>query len=131
MGSRNPFKLSRMRHIREILETGETLTDKQRDTLLELVDKEIESKGLDVSLAEFHRWIRLGELVLTNVEKELADLRALAVRDGETISRPVLYDILCKYQNYKPKNEVDEGVNWVLGKVKEEVDRVLTKQISC
>lgn len=52
---------SHLRHVRELLESGEELGHKQRTLLLRLVDEAIDARKLDNSLAEFHKWIRLGE----------------------------------------------------------------------
>ena len=123
-------KLSRpshLRYVRELLESGSELGYKQRALLMQLVDEAMETQKLDVSLAEFHRWIRLGDSILTAAEKELSELRGLTVDGGERISRPAVLDILDKYRNHKPKNEVDNGVNWVLDKVSREVEKLRTR----
>jgi len=117
---------SHLRHVRELLESGEELGHKQRTLLLRLVVEAIDARKLDNSLAEFHKWIRLGEPILTAVEKELAELRALTAEGGETISKIALLNILDKYRNHKPKNEVDNGVNWVLDKIALEAEKLRT-----
>lgn len=121
--SRSKTQPSLLRHIRETLETGEELTGRQRDALLFLVDNTLEKRKATESLQEFHRWIRLGEPILTDVEKELNDLRALVAGGENVISVPALYDMLEKYRNYKPKNDVDIAVNWILDKITEEIEK--------
>ena len=118
---------SHLRYVRELLENGEELGHKQRTLLLKLVDEAMEERKSDRSLAEFHKWIRLGEPILTAVEQELSELRALTSENGDTISKSALFAVLDKYRNHKPKNEVDNGVNWVLDKVAMEVEKLRTR----
>lgn len=117
---------SRLRHARDMLIAGEPLSDNQRNMMVQLLNESLEDRQLDNSLSEFHKWIRLGDAILSAAEKELEQLRSLTSGDGETISKAALFEILDKYRNHKPKNDVDAGVNWVLDKVAEEVEKLYT-----
>ena len=118
--------VNKLRHVRGLLESDGKLSDGEKAMLISLIDNKIEDKKLDNSLAEFHHWIRMGEPILTAVERELEQLRSLTKEGGDTISKAAILEILEKYRNHKPKNEVDEGVNWVLGKVAEEIEKLHT-----
>ena len=118
------FSPSRLQHIKKLLNEGAELTEGQRGYLICLIDKEAESRQLDNSLSEFHKWIRLGDMLLTKVEKELTDLRALTREGGDTISKAAVLDILAKLYMNTPKSEQNVGANWALDKVAEEIEKL-------
>ena len=122
----NKLSPSRLQHIKNLLNEGAELTPGQRGDLICLIDKEAEAKQLDNSLSEFHKWISRGDMLLTEVEKELTELRALTREDGDTISKAAVLDILAKLYMKTPKSEQNEGANWALDKVAEEIEKLYT-----
>ena len=120
------FSPSRLQHIKNLLAEGAELTDGQRRLLISLIDKEAEVRQLDNSLSEFHKWISRGDMILTEVEKELAELRALTVADGDTISKAAVLDILAGLYTKSPTGEQNVGANWALDKVAEAIKNLYT-----
>ena len=106
------FSPSRLQHLKKLLNEGAELTPGQRRDLVCLIDKETDNRQLDNSLSEFHKWISRGDMLLTEVEKELTELRALTREDGDAISKAAVLEILAKLYIKTPKSEQNIGVNW-------------------
>ena len=117
---------SRLQHIKNLLNEGAELSDGQRSDLIRLIDEKAEARQLDNSLSEFHKWISRGDMILTEVEKELTELRALTREDGDTISKASVLDILAKLYIKTPKDERNLGANWALDKVAEAIEKLYT-----
>lgn len=113
---------SRLQRIKGLLVEGNELTAGQREDIIALIDKETDTRQLDNSLSEFRKWICRGDAILTDVEKELKELRELTKEDGDTISRAAVFSILDNLYIKKPKSEQNEGVNWALEKVAKAIE---------
>lgn len=118
---------SRLEHLKNLLNEGADLTQGQRENLVRLIDEATETRQLDNSLSEFHKWISRGDTLLTEVEKELTELRALTREDGDTISKAAVLDIMAKLYTKSPKAERNIGANWALDKVAEEIEKLYAK----
>lgn len=109
-----------------MLNEGAELTEGQRSDLIRLIDDKMEAKQCDNALSEFHKWIRQGDSILADVEKELSQLRALTSADGDTISKAAVMDILGNLYIKHPKSDQNLGVNWALDKVAEAIEKLHT-----
>lgn len=120
------LSLSRLQRIKGLLNQGVELTAGQREDLICLIDKETDTRQLDNSLAEFHKWISRGDTLLNEVEKELSELRELTGENGDTISKKAVLNILDSIRIKKPKSEQNEGINWALDKVASAIENLHT-----
>lgn len=117
---------SRLKYIKGLLVDGAELSAGERDSLINLIDERAGERRLGNALSEFHRWVCQGDQILNEVEKELTELRALTRKDGDTISKSAVLDILGKLYMKTPKDERNFGANWALDKVAEEIENLYT-----
>ena len=115
---------NRLRHLKRTIEEGTPLSEGETRTLIALLDQKLEERSPDNMLAEFHKWIRQGDTVLSNLEQELTQLRELTAGGGDTISKSAMLAILNKYYQHNPQNAGDEGVNWVIEKISQEIQNL-------
>ena len=58
------------------------------------------------------------------MEHELTVLRAVSVPDGDLISKASVIEILDSLFRDRDEDRYDKGINWVLGKVRQEVEKL-------
>lgn len=116
---------SRLNHLRSLVESSTELSAGQKDLFFKLIEDHTPNPTSD--FAEFHRWIKKGDALLTSMLGEMDALRQVTSADADLISRAAVLQILDKYRVKSADNDMDEGINWVLDKIQEGVKGLYAK----
>ena len=120
------FSPSRLKHMRMLIESNSELSDGQKEHFYRLIDKQMPDAASD--FAEFHTWIKKGDVLLTSMLEEMDALRQITSRDADLISRSAVLRLFDNYHIDKPANDADNSVNWILGKLYEKVSNLHGKE---
>lgn len=117
---------SKLKHMRMLIESNGELTDGQKEMFLCLIDKQMPDNLSD--FAEFHKWIKKGDMLLASMLQEMTALRQVTSEDADLISRDAVLQILDGYRVPNAANDVDESINWVLDKIQQKVDALYARK---
>ena len=117
---------SRLKHMRMLIESNTELSDRQKEYFINLIDKQMPDNLSD--FAEFHTWIKKGDMLLTSMLQEMTALRQVTSEDADLISRKAVLQILDSYRVPNAANDVDESINWVLDKIQQKIATLYAKE---
>lgn len=121
------LQASKVAHVRDKIESGQELSPQETALVGFALTDYLHDRESANAILEFHKWIKRGDKILTDMLSELDQLRTVTDPEGDNISKSALFDLLDKYYNARPKNEVDTSVNWLIDTIKKQVDTHLIK----
>lgn len=108
------------RTIKEI-EAIEGLSTSKKNGLIELCEAELSRREEENTLHSLHTWLKRGDQILTSVEKELEELRAITSSDGEFVSLQSVLTALDGLYEDHVVNDYGKGQNWAVETAKERI----------
>jgi len=118
MAKLSPSTLNR---ILEELDTYE-LSITKKDCIRELVTAELARREGADRFQEFHKWIKQGDTILSQVQEEIRLLKETTAPDAELVSKVEVMRIVEAFMTAEPLNDHEKGANWCAGKIKAAVD---------
>jgi len=120
MAKLSPSSLNR---ILEELDTYE-LSSTKKDCIRELVTAELARREGADRLQEFHRWIKQGDTILTQVQEEIRLLKETTAPDAELVSKAEVMRIVEAFMTAAPHSDHEKGASWCAGKIKAAVNNL-------
>ena len=110
--------------LNRILEELDTygLSSTKKECIHELVTAELARRdGVD-RFQEFHKWIKQGDIILTQMLEENRLLKETTAPDAELVSKLEVLRFIEALATDEPQNDHEKGANWCAGKIKKAVE---------
>lgn len=107
---------------------GMDLSQAKKDTIRALAQAELDRRNSEDMFREFRNWIRKGDQILSEVESELTQLRALSSPAGEFISKDAALEVLKGLFCDDESDRYEKGQNWVLRQAIKGIEKLPAKQ---
>lgn len=120
MAKLSPSTLNRILEELDTYELGNT----KKECIRELVTAELTRRDGADRFQEFHKWIKQGDAILTQVQEEIRLLKETTAPDAELVSKAEVLRIIEGLVNESPQNDHEQGANWCAGKIKKAVEKL-------
>lgn len=118
MAKLSPSTLNRILEELDTYELGNT----KKACIRELVTAELARKDGADRFQEFHKWIKQGDTILTQMLEENRLLKEMTAPDAELVSKAEVLHIIEAFATGEPQNDHEKGANWCAGKIKKAVE---------
>lgn len=106
---------------------GMDLSQAKKDTIRALAQAELDRRNCEDMFREFRNWIRKGDQILSEVESELTQLRALSSPTGEFISKDAVLEVLNGLFCDDESDRYEKGQNWALRQAIKGIEKLPAK----
>lgn len=120
MAKLSPSTLNRML---EELDTYE-MSNTKKECVRELITAELARREGTDRFQEFHKWIKQGDTILTQMLEEMQRLREATASDGELVSKASVMEIIDSLIIAEPANDHEKGASWCAERIRSSVDKL-------
>ena len=120
MATPSPSTLNRMLEELDSYELSRT----KKECIRELVTAELTRREGTDRFQEFHKWIKQGDNILTQVQEEIRLLKESTAPDADLVSKTEVMRIIESLMTATPQKDHEQGANWCAEKIKKAVDKL-------